>query len=58
MVRGLSGGAISLTSGGNFQDGFIGGLVGTMAGGYMGQSSVGWAGRIAIAAAAGGVVED
>jgi len=58
MVGGLSGGAISLISGGNFQDGFIGGLVGTIAGGYMGQGGVGWAGRTAIAATAGGLIAE
>ncbi|OIR25422.1 hypothetical protein BGC33_06485 [Bathymodiolus thermophilus thioautotrophic gill symbiont] len=58
VAGGLAGGAISLISGGNFQDGFIGGLVGTIAGGYMGQGSAGWAGRTAIAATAGGVIAE
>ncbi len=60
VAHGISQGATSEIMGGSFKDGFIGGAVGSIAGGMMGKGG-GWdavAKRTAIAATAGGVVTE
>ncbi|CAB5500678.1 hypothetical protein THERMOT_1288 [Bathymodiolus thermophilus thioautotrophic gill symbiont] len=60
IAHGLAQGAISQISGGNFQDGFVGGFIGSVAGSNMSEGGD-WsdiAGRTAIAATAGGITAE
>jgi hypothetical protein len=54
---GILGGASSLISDGNFADGFVIGIIGSIANGYMRQTG-GLAGRTTIVAISGGVIEE